>query len=259
MKNKENRLFIRKFTPWLLPIVLIIIWFLLSNNGSISKKILPVPQEVFIAFKNLLLSGDIFLHVGISFKRALIGFLIGGGLGILLGVINGLFPIADRFLDTTIQMFRNIPHLALLPLVVIWFGIGEQSKIFLVTIGVLFPIYVNTVHGIRSVDRELIEMGKVYGLSPLHLFTKVILPGASPSILVGIRYALGVMWLTLIVAETIATDSGIGYLAMNAREFMQTDIILLTILLYAFFGKLADLIARGLEKRLLQWNPVYRN
>ncbi|MGM1034517.1 MAG: hypothetical protein ACQEXK_18870 [Bacillota bacterium] len=99
--------------------MLLIIWFLLSNNGSISKKILPVPQEVFIAFKNLLLSGDIFLHVGISFKRALIGFLIGGGLGILLGVIKGLFPIADRFLDTTIQMFRNIPHLALLPLVVI--------------------------------------------------------------------------------------------------------------------------------------------
>src|SRR4029453_13478893 len=122
--------------------------------------------------------------------------------------------------DTPIQMLRNIPHLALIPLVILWFGLGEQAKVFLVTIGVLFPIYVNTFHGTRTVDRGLLEMARVYGLSPWERFRRVLLPSALPSILVGVRFALGVMWLSLIVAETIAADVGIGYLAMNAREFM---------------------------------------
>lgn len=176
----------------------------------------------------------------------------------MLGFINGLSSIAEKLLDTTIQMVRNVPHLAMIPLVVLWFGIGEESKIFLVAVGVLFPVYINTLHGIRSVDNGLIEMGNVYGLRSASLFWKVVLPGALPSILVGLRYALGIMWLTLIVSETIATNSGIGFLAMNAREYMQTDIILLTILLYALFGKLADSIAKLLEKRFLQWNPNYQ-
>lgn len=244
--------------PWFLPLLLIVVWFVLSNYGFLSHKILPLPQDVLFSFIDLLLSGQLFEHISISFQRAFTGFLIGGGIGLLLGVTNGLFPIAEKILDTTIQMIRNIPHLAMIPLVVLWFGIGEESKIFLVAIGVLFPVYVNTVHGIRSVDTGLIEMGKVYGLRSASLFWKVVLPGALPSILVGIRYALGIMWLTLIVSETIATDSGIGFLAMNAREFMQTDIVLLTILLYALFGKLADSIAKLLEKQFLQWNPSYQ-
>lgn len=177
----------------------------------------------------------------------------------MLGFINGLSSIAEKLLDTTIQMVRNVPHLAMIPLVVLWFGIGEESKIFLVAIGVLFPVYINTLHGIRSVDHGLIEMGSVYGLRTASLFWKIVLPGALPSILVGLRYALGIMWLTLIVSETIATNSGIGFLAMNAREYMQTDIILLTIVLYALFGKLADSIAKLLERRFLRWNPNYHN
>ncbi|GIO98393.1 sulfonate ABC transporter [Paenibacillus lautus] len=204
------------------------------------------------------MSGELIEHISISFQRAFIGFLIGGGIGLVLGFINGLSSIAEKLLDTTIQMVRNVPHLAMIPLVVLWFGIGEESKIFLVAIGVLFPVYINTLHGIRSVDNGLIEMGNVYGLRSASLFWRVVLPGALPSILVGLRYALGIMWLTLIVSETIATNSGIGFLAMNAREYMQTDIILLTILLYALFGKLADSIAKLLEKRFLQWNPNYQ-
>ncbi|MED1471815.1 aliphatic sulfonate ABC transporter permease SsuC [Bacillus salipaludis] len=249
---------IEKLIPWFLPILLIVCWFIFSNDGYLSKKILPLPQDVFFSFVDLLKSGQLVKHISISFQRALTGFLIGGGIGIILGLMNGLFPIAEKFLDTTIQMIRNIPHLAMIPIVVLWFGIGEESKIFLVALGVLFPVYVNTIHGIRSVDNGLIEMGKVYGLRSASLFWKVVLPGALPSILVGIRYALGIMWLTLIVSETIAANSGIGFLAMNAREFMQTDIIILSILLYALFGKLADFIAKQLEKHFLKWNPNYQ-
>ncbi|MNP07125.1 putative aliphatic sulfonates transport permease protein SsuC [compost metagenome] len=165
--------------------------------------------------------------------------------------------MSEKLTDSTIQMIRNVPHLAMIPLVIAWFGIGEEGRIFLVALGVLFPIYINTLHGIRSVDPGLIEMGKVYGLRHWQLYRKVILPGALPSILVGFRFALGIMWLTLIVAETIAANSGIGYMAMNAREFFQLDVVVLSILLYALLGKLSDLLAKGLERRWLKWHPHF--
>lgn len=148
-------------------------------------------------------------------------------------------------------------HLALIPLVILWFGIDESAKIFLVALGTLFPIYINTWHGIRNIDRGLVEMARSYGLSGIPLFIHVILPDALPSIMVGVRFALGLMWLTLIVAKTISANSGIGYLAMNAREFLQTDVVVVAIILYALLGKLADVSAQLLERLWLSWNPAY--
>ena len=155
-------------------------------------------------------------------------------------------------------MIRNIPALAMIPLVILWFGIGEEAKLFLVAIGVFFPVYVNTFHGIRSVDANLIEMARSYGLSGFALYRDVILPGALPSILVGVRFALGLMWVMLIVAETISAQSGIGYMTMNAREFLQTDVVVVGILLYALLGKLADMLAKGIERVTLRWHPAYQ-
>jgi sulfonate transport system permease protein len=220
---------------------------------------LPAPTGVIQAGIQLAKTGELFRHIGVSTWRAFLGFVVGGGIGLVLGLLNGIFPVAEKLLDTSVQMIRNIPHLALIPLVILWFGIGEEAKLFLVSLGVMFPIYLNTFHGIRTVDPGLIEMGKVYGLRPVSLFWQIILPGALPSILVGVRYALGIMWITLIVAETIAADSGIGYMAMNAREFMQTDVVVLSILMYALLGKLADTSARVLEEKWLSWNPNYQS
>ena len=155
-------------------------------------------------------------------------------------------------------MVRNVPHLALIPLVILWFGIDESAKLFLVALGVFFPIYLNTLHGIRTVDPQLIEMGRIYGMTDSELFRRVIFPGALPSIFVGIRFALGIMWLTLIVAETIAASSGLGYMAMQAREFMLIDVVVLSILIYALLGKLADSASRALERLTLSWHPAFQ-
>lgn len=249
---------IRALIPWIVPILILVFWQLFSDIGWIPVRILPSPLGVVGATVQLAVSGELFANISISARRAISGFLVGGSIGFALGLINGISRLSEMLLDTSLQMLRNIPNLALIPLVILWFGIGDEARLFLVSLGVMFPIYLNTFHGIRNVDPGLIEMGKVYGLNAWSLFWRIILPGAMSSILVGVRYSLGIMWLTLIVAETIAADSGIGYMAMNAREFMQTDVVVLSILLYAFFGKLADTIAKTLERTWLQWNPSYQ-
>ncbi|GHL77298.1 sulfonate ABC transporter [Escherichia coli] len=242
--------------PWFLPVGIVAVWQLASSVGWLSTRILPSPEGVVMAFWTLSASGGCG-SIWRSARRALIGFSIGGSLGLILGLISGLSRWGERLLDTSIQMLRNVPHLALIPLVILWFGIDESAKIFLVALGTLFPIYINTWHGIRNIDRGLVEMARSYGLSGIPLFIHVILPGALPSIMVGVRFALGLMWLTLIVAETISANSGIGYLAMNAREFLQTDVVVVAIILYALLGKLADVSAQLLERLWLRWNPAY--
>jgi sulfonate transport system permease protein len=244
--------------PWLLPVFILIAWQLSAQLGWLSTRVLPEPWAVAKAFAALAVSGELWRHVWISTGRALLGFAIGGGLGLALGLLTGSLRWAETLLDSSLQMLRNIPPLALIPLVILWFGIDETAKLFLVALGVFFPLYLNTFHGIRSVDPALIEMARSYGLSGWKLHAKVILPGALASILVGVRFSLGLMWVLLIVAETISAQAGIGYMTMNAREFLQTDVVLVGILLYALLGKLADVLARGLERAWLRWHPGYQ-
>lgn len=249
---------VRRALPWSVPVLVLLGWEIASKAGWLSSRVLPAPWSVATAFWTLLASGELLHHVAVSSGRALAGLAIGGGLGLLLGLLTGTFRLAETLLDTTFQMVRNIPALALIPLVILWFGIDESAKLFLVSVGVFFPIYLNTFHGIRSVDQGLIEMARSYGLTGWQLYRHVILPGALPSVLVGLRFSLGLMWVLLIVAETISAQAGIGYLTMNAREFLQTDVVLVGILLYALLGKLADVLAKGLERWWLRWHPGYQ-
>ncbi len=248
-----------KLLPWLLPTLVIAGWQAAASLGLVSTRFMPAPLDVAAAGWRLAQTGELWENLWVSFARAAAGFLIGGGIGLFFGLANGLSHLSEKLTDTTLQMVRNIPHLSLIPLVILWFGIDEGAKLFLVALGVFFPIYANTLHGIRSVDPQLIEMGRVYGMNRRELFWRVVLPGALPSIFVGIRYALGIMWLTLIVAETISANSGLGYMAMQAREFMLVDVVVLAILIYAALGKLADSLTRALERTCLAWNPAYRN
>ena len=247
----------KRILPWLVPITILLAWQAGSTFGFIQANVLPAPFAVAEAFWRVARSGELWTNIEVSAGRAFLGFAIGGGIGFTLGMLNGLSALSETLTDSTLQMVRNIPHLALIPLVILWFGIDEEAKIFLVALGVFFPIYVNTQHGVRSVDPHLLEMGRAYGMTKVSLFVRVVLPGALPSIFVGLRYGLGIMWLTLIVAETISASSGIGFMAMNAREFMMVDVVVLSILVYAALGKLADSTARLLERTCLAWNPVY--
>jgi sulfonate transport system permease protein len=242
---------------WIAPVTLVIIWELLAQAGWLSPQVLPAPSKIVRTAIKLAASESLLNDLGVSLLRAAAGFVIGGGIGFTLGILVGFSRIAEAAIDRSVQMIRAIPFLALLPLVIVWLGVGEAEKIFLVALGVTFPIYINTTLGIRQVDSKLIELGRVQGLSSLQLIRRIIFPGALPSILTGVRYALATAWLALVVAETIGAQSGIGFLAMDAREFLRTDVIVLTIVIYALIGVAADAIARFLERRLLAWHPNY--
>ncbi|MBH5373380.1 ABC transporter permease subunit [Bradyrhizobium sp. CNPSo 4016] len=242
---------------WLAPVVLLIVWELLAQAGWLSPQVLPAPSKVLRTAFKLAASGSLLNDLGISLLRAIGGFTIGASIGFALGILVGFSRIAEAAIDRSVQMIRAIPFLSLLPLVIVWLGVGEAEKIFLVALGVTFPIYINTTLGIRQIDPKLIELGRVQGLGTLDLIRRIVLPGALPSILTGVRYALATAWLALVVAETIGAQSGIGFLAMDAREFLRTDVIVLTIVIYALIGVAADAIARTFERRLLAWHPNY--
>jgi sulfonate transport system ATP-binding protein len=258
-KDHAGAALARKAAPWIVPLVILVAWEIAAKSGVLSTRVLPEPLAVVKAAWSLIESGEMWADVKVSTWRAVSGFAIGGGIGFVLGLGTGLFKPVDLALDTTVQMIRNIPALAMIPLLILWFGIEEEAKVFLVALGVFFPIYVNTYHGIRSVDANLIEMARSYGVKRFALYRDVILPGALPSILVGVRFAFGLMWVTLIVAETISAQSGIGYMTMNAREFLKTDVVVVGILLYAALGKLADMLAKGLERVSLRWHPAFES
>jgi sulfonate transport system permease protein len=189
--------------------------------------------------------------------RAAIGFLLGGGLGLLFGLTTGLFRRAEETVDPTIQMFRMIPHLAITPLFILWFGFGEFSKVLLIAKGAFFPLYVNTFLGIRNADAKLFDVAKILEFNRWKQVTRLVLPSALPNILLGLRLSLGIAWLGLVVAELMGSSEGIGYLIMDARQFSQTEIVMVGILIFAVVGKATDSFVRYLEKRLLRWRDSY--
>lgn len=258
-KKKSFHLPVEKFLPFLIPIIVILLWQVSSTLGWLSSSVLPSPVAVLQDGIKLTQSGELPKNLSISLYRATLGLLIGGSVGFILGFINGMSKTCRLLFDSSIQMFRNIPHLALIPLIILWLGINESAKISLVAIGTMFPVYINTFHGISSVDPDLIEMGESYELSKSQMFFKIIFPAALPQILVGIRYALGVMWTTLIVAETISASSGIGYMANNAEDFVDMETVVLCIVVYAILGKISDLIAKSFESILLDWQTTGRS
>ncbi len=242
---------------WLTPLLVFLLWETASQLGWIRKQVMPPPSTVLATAWAMTLSGELPRHLGASMLRAAGGFFVGGLLGFGLGILTGFSPLAHALFDRVVQMIRAIPFLALLPLVIVWFGVDESGKIFLVSLAVFFPIYINTGLGIRQIDPKLLEVARVTRLSRIETVRRIILPGAMPSVLTGVRYSLATAWLALVIAETLATTVGIGFLNTDAREFLQTDIIVLTVIIYAVIGVAADAVARTLERHFLAWHPNY--
>jgi sulfonate transport system permease protein len=169
----------------------------------------------------------------------------------------GLSNVAEQYVDPTLQMLRTVPHLALTPLFILWFGLGEVSKMLLIGLGAFFPIYVNTLSGIRDVDKKLIDVARILEFNRLKQVTKLIFPAALPNILLGVRLSLGAAWLGLVVSELMGASEGIGYLIMDARQFSRTDIVFVGIILFAVGGKLGDSLVRLLESKLLRWRDNF--
>ena len=236
-------------------LVLLALWQGASMTGLLSPHLLAAPSAILATAGKLLADGTLEHNLLVSLARVLVGMTIAILVAVPLALLAGLSRLGEDLLDATLQMLRTLPHLALVPLFILWFGIGELPKIVLVALGAGVPLYLNLFAGIRGVDPKLVEMARVHGLSRLGVIRAVILPAALPQLLVGLRYAFGLGWLSLVVGEQIAASSGIGFMMMDAREFLRTDIIVVGLLVYALLGTATDQMVRLLEHRLLAWRP----
>jgi len=237
------------------PLLLLALWQVCATEGWVSSHTLASPSQVVTSLWGLLIDGTLPHHLLVSLGRVAKGMAFAIVAGGALALISGLSRIGEYAIDAPIQMLRTLPVLALIPFFILWFGIGELPKVALIGVAATFPIYLTLYAGIRGVDTKLIEVAKVINLPRGALIRHVILPAALPSGLVGLRYAIGVSWLILVVVEQINATSGIGYLMNDARDFMRTDIMLVGLLVYATLGLVVDIVVRYLERRLLAWRP----
>jgi sulfonate transport system permease protein len=238
------------------PVVILGVWQAAAAAGWLDPQSMPAPSDIASSFWNLIVTGQLWPNLLTSAERIVVGLSAGVAIGTVLGLTAGLSRLGEDTIDPSLQMARMMPHLALIPLMILWFGIGETPKLVLIALGSTFPIYLNLFSSIRGADRKLIEAASTLGLSHLETIWNVILPAALPGFLTGLRQALGIAWISLVVAEQINATSGIGYLIMNARDFLQTDVIFDGLLVYALLGLATDYLVRRLERRLLAWRPA---
>jgi sulfonate transport system permease protein len=241
------------------PLLLLVVWQLAVTVGHVSSNKIPSPETVIDALRTLISSGQLGPALAISVRRVVLGLMLGVGIGSGLALSSGLSKLGERLIDPVVHMFRTMPVLALLPMFVLWFGIGEKAKVFLIAWAVSFPIYINLFAGIKSTDPKLIEAGRVLGLSRLAQIRAVILPSAMPQFLTGLRLAMGVSWLVLVAAEEINAVSGLGYLITTAESLEQTNIIFAVLLVFSLLGVASDVIVRLIERRALAWRSSYVN
>ncbi|MFJ7265057.1 ABC transporter permease [Streptomyces sp. NPDC099050] len=239
------------------PLLLLAVWQLTSSLGWLPADTLAPPSTIARAAAGLIADGTLPAAMGVSLQRVAIGLVLGGTVGTVLALLSGLSRLGEDLIDASVQMLRTVPWVGLIPLFIIWMGIGEAPKVALIALGTAFHLYLNVYAGIRGVDEQLIEAGGALGLSRWGLVRHVVLPGALPGFMTGLRYSLATGWLALVFGESINADAGIGFLMNQAREFFRTDVIVVCLVVYAFLGLTADLIVRALERLLLQWRPTF--
>lgn len=242
----------------LLPIVFFAGLEVLVAYGWVNGRLLPPPSEIGDTLWYLASDGVLWTHIGVSLARVGVGFAIGAVLGLLLAALVGLNRFAESLLDPTFQALRNIPSLAWVPLLLLWFGIDETPKITMIALGAFFPVYLNVTSGIHNVDRKLIEVGEIHGLNRFDLARRILLPASLPSLFTGLRTALGLAWMFLVAAELIAASKGLGYLLSDGRETSRPDLVIVAILLIAILGKVTDSILYKIEVHSLRWGDTLK-
>ncbi len=246
---------LRWLRRWVSPAVILVVWQLLSSAGVIPEQKIAAPLQILATARDLVADGTLGAATLVSVQRVALGFAVGAAIGVTLAVVAGLSRIGEDAVDPPMQMLRTLPHFGLIPLFIVWMGLGETPKIALVAMGVAFPLYLNTFSGIRSIDRKFLEAATTLHLTRWQRIRHVVVPGAVPQALVGLRQSLGVAWLSLIVAETVSASSGLGYMINHAREFLQTDVIVVGLAVYSILGLVTDAIVRTLERKALSWRP----
>jgi sulfonate transport system permease protein len=252
----------RQFVPrWLQrlfgPMLLVVMWQLLSSTKVFDERTVPPPTRVVRTAVRLIAEGSLQEHLFTSLLRVGYGVLFGITLGLGLALIAGLSRVGENFVDANMEVLRAVPNFALVPLLIVWFGISEVPKILLITLAVAVAIYINTFSAIRSVDAALVEAARSFGAGRAELIYRVIVPGSLPGFLVGLRLALTASWLSLIFAETINAKKGLGRMMTDAREYFQIDVVFVLIGVYAILGLASIIVVRFLEGRLLTWRRVY--
>lgn len=243
----------RRFAGLLGPLVLLAAWFLASGTGVLDPRILSEPWTVLATAGEQLGSGKLQEHLAISAQRAALGLFFGILLGVALALVAGLSRAGEALVDGPVQIKRAIPSLALLPLLVLWFGIDETMKVLTITLGVFVPVYLQTHAGLRSIETRYVELAQTVRLSRLAFIGKVVLPGALPGFFLGLRFAVTGAWVSLVVVEQINSTSGIGYMMELARTYGQTNIIVLGLAVYGILGLLSDGAVQLLQRKALTW------
>jgi sulfonate transport system permease protein len=239
------------------PVLLVALWQALSSTGVFDDRTVPPPSRVVRAAYRLVVEGSLQEHLTTSLLRVGYGLALGIALGVVLALIAGLSRVGENFVDANMEVLRAVPNFALVPLLIVWFGISEVPKILLITLAVAVAIYINTFSAIRSVDAGLVEAARSFGAGRAELIYRVIIPGSLPGFLVGLRLALTASWLSLIFAETINAKKGLGRMMTDAREYFQIDVVFVLIAVYAILGLISILVVRFLEGRLLTWRQAY--
>ncbi len=241
------------------PALVITVWFVVTQAGWVSSTVLPSPDAVWDAASHLIANGQLQEHLLVSLRRAMTGLGIGIVAGTVLAVLAGLSRWGENLIDANMQMLRAMPILALVPLAIVWLGIGEEVKIILVALGVTFPMYLNTHSAIRGVDARYVDLARTLGLGRTALVGRVVLPGAMPGFFTGLRFAASIAWLVLVVSEQINASSGIGYLMTQARSISATDVIVVGLVIYALLGLVSDTLVRFLERKALLWRSTLQS
>jgi len=239
--------------PYLIVLMVMAVWSIGSAADLFNSYLIPSPWKVCGTARKLVVSGALFRHMAVSFYRVIIGFAITVCLAFPMGLLVGLNKTSRSIWEAPLNFVRHVPPLATTPILILWFGIGEASKLTVIVLAAFFPIFLNTVSGVANCDPKLIEAGKVLGYRPFDRLVRIILPAAFPSILVGLRLGIGYSWRALVGAELLAAAAGLGYMIIEAEQISRPDIVLVGIFTIGLLGLLIDVLFERMSNRLMPW------